>query len=74
MIKDDIQASINMCSALEIKQKVKLTGVIDTLKRAKKVEELLDAYRNHHYHLLQGNVQPMLRLRERIQKLEEELE
>ena len=45
MIKDDIQASINMCIALEIKNKIKLTGVIDTLKRAKKVEELLGLYR-----------------------------
>ena len=58
MIKDNIQASINMCLALEIKHKVKLTGVIDTIKQAiteietmkakvKRMNELDDKYINH---------------------------
>lgn len=39
-----------------------------------KVNELLELYRNHHYHLLQGNVAPMLRIRDKISKLERELD
>ena len=38
-----------------------------------KKDELLELYRNHHYHLMQGNIAPMLRIRDKIIALEEEL-
>lgn len=47
--------------------------VVSFIDQQEKVDELLGLYRNHHYHLLQGNVAPMLRIRDKIFNLESEL-
>ena len=47
--------------------------IVDFINQQEKVNELLGLYRNHHYHLLQGNVAPMLRIRDKIFNLESEL-
>ena len=75
MIKDDIQASINMCIALEIKNKIKLTGVIDTLKRAKKVEKLLGLYQylNENTNDYDLNPDEVDEIHNKIYELEEEM-
>ena len=50
-----------------------LKVIFSFIETAKKEHELLGLYRNHHYHLMQGNTAPMLRLRDKIIVLEEEL-
>ena len=73
MIKDDIQASINMCIALEIKNKIKLTGVIDTLKRAQKEHELLGLYRKYLKYVNVDDIRYM-QIANKIEQKEKELE
>ncbi len=54
---------------------INVTEELEKLKELHiKQTELLNLYRNFHYHLYEGNLAPRVRINEKIQKLEKELE